>query len=387
MKILYYDCFSGISGDMNLGALVDLGVDPDYLTRELSKLSISEEFELKFSSGQKHAITGTKAHVILKEKDESHRHLSDIDKIIDESPLSDYVKKTSKKIFRIIAEAEGKIHGKPAESVHFHEVGAIDSIVDIIGAALCFDYLKPDLVMASSVELGGGLVKCAHGTMPVPAPATMEILRGIPVKTGLVDSETTTPTGAAILAFAVDEFKDKFSLSVSKIGYGLGTKDFDIPNILRVYLAEGPDQEESQLMIEANIDDMNPEFYSFVEDKLFEAGALDVFKVPIMMKKSRPGIKLSVLCKRKSEKEIEDIFFLHTTTLGVRKYPVEKSMLERKTLTIKTPWGEVAIKQGLKNGHILKQKPEYDQCAKIAQENKLPLEEVYREIRSILEEM
>lgn len=387
MKILYYDCFSGISGDMNLGALVDLGVDPDYLTRELSKLSISEEFELKFSSGQKHAITGTKAHVILKEKDESHRHLSDIDKIIDESPLSDYVKKTSKKIFRIIAEAEGKIHGKPAESVHFHEVGAIDSIVDIIGAALCFDYLKPDLVMASSVELGGGLVKCAHGTMPVPAPATMEILRGIPVKTGLVDSETTTPTGAAILAFAVDEFKDKFSLSVSKIGYGLGTKDFDIPNILRVYLAEGPDQEESQLMIEANIDDMNPEFYSFVEDKLFEAGALDVFKVPIMMKKSRPGIKLSVLCKRKSEKEIQDIFFLHTTTLGVRKYPVEKSMLERKTLTIKTPWGEVAIKQGLKNGHILKQKPEYDQCAKIAQENKLPLEEVYREIRSILEEM
>lgn len=387
MKILYYDCFSGISGDMNLGALVDLGVDPDYLTRELSKLSISEEFELKFSSGQKHAITGTKAHVILREKDESHRHLSDIDKIIDESPLSDYVKKTSKKIFRIIAEAEGKIHGKPAESVHFHEVGAIDSIVDIIGAALCFDYLKPDLVMASSVELGGGLVKCAHGTMPVPAPATMEILRGIPVKTGLVDSETTTPTGAAILAFAVDEFKDKFSLSVSKIGYGLGTKDFDIPNILRVYLAEGPDQEESQLMIEANIDDMNPEFYSFVEDKLFEAGALDVFKVPIMMKKSRPGIKLSVLCKRKSEKEIEDIFFLHTTTLGVRKYPVEKSMLERKTLTIKTPWGEVAIKQGLKNGHILKQKPEYDQCAKIAQENKLPLEEVYREIRSILEEM
>ncbi|MBF7097360.1 nickel pincer cofactor biosynthesis protein LarC [Alkalibacter mobilis] len=387
MKVLYYDCFCGISGDMNLGAMVDLGVDPDHIQKELAKLSVADEFDVSFTKGEKRGITGIKADVILKGNDQTHRHLSDVNKIIEESSLSNYVKDTSKAIFRIIAESEGRVHGKSAESVHFHEVGAIDSIVDIVGAAICLEYLKPDMLISSPVQLGGGFVKCAHGTMPVPAPATIDILKGIPVKTGLVNSEATTPTGAAIIAHAAKRFNEGFSLPISKIGYGLGTKDFDVPNVLRVYLAEEHMANKGQLILEANIDDMNPELYSFVEEMFFENGALDVFKVPIIMKKSRPGVKLCVLCEPEVQHTMEELFFVHTTTLGIRKYPVEKILLDRSFVKVKTPWGEVTVKQGLKNGKIIKQKPEFDECVKIANENKIPMEKIYRFIWRNLEDI
>lgn len=257
MKILYYDCFAGISGDMNLGAMIDLGVEKEYLINELSKLKIDTEFEMKIEKRSKNGIHGTKVEVILNnstldnhENEHSHdshhhnhghehihRNLKDIEVIINSSELSEKVKELSLNMFMEVAKAEAKVHGKELYDVHFHEVGAIDSIVDIVGAAICIDYLKPDKIMASHIEVGGGFVKCAHGLIPVPAPATIEILRGIPIKSGIVPYETTTPTGAAILASNVDEFKDKMDFIIEKIGYGLGSRDLEIPNVLRVYIA------------------------------------------------------------------------------------------------------------------------------------------------------
>lgn len=270
MKILYYDCFAGISGDMNLGAMIDLGVDKEYLIKELSKLKLDKEYEIKVEKRNKNGINGTKVDVILNNcqldyhennhKHEAHEHnhhdahkhdhkhhhgqehihrnLKDIEEIINSSELNDTVKKLSIDMFMEVAKAEAKVHGKDLYDVHFHEVGAIDSIIDILGAAICIDYLKPDKIIASHIEVGGGFVKCAHGLIPVPAPATIEILKDIPIKTGIVPYETTTPTGAAILAANVDEYKEKINLSIEKIGYGLGTRQLDIPNVLRVYIAK-----------------------------------------------------------------------------------------------------------------------------------------------------
>lgn len=254
MRILYYDCFAGISGDMNLGAMIDLGVDADYLVNELKKLGLNNEYEIKVGRESRKGIQGTKVDVILKghdhchkeqvgdhhhhSADHIHRNLKDIENIINSSELSDNVKKVSLNIFMKVAEAEAKVHGKPLYEVHFHEVGAIDSIVDIVGAAICLEYLKVDKVMASSIELGGGFVKCAHGLIPVPAPATVEILKGIPVKSGIVPFETTTPTGAAILAANVEEFTNNVDFIIEKAAYGVGGRDTEIPNVLRVYLGK-----------------------------------------------------------------------------------------------------------------------------------------------------
>ncbi|HEY5525328.1 MAG TPA: nickel pincer cofactor biosynthesis protein LarC, partial [Clostridium sp.] len=320
MKILYYDCFSGISGDMNLGALLDLGIDKGYLIEELSKLNL-EGYEIKVSKGIRKGIEGTKVDVNLSShhhehshaniegacvhehihnededghshvhKDEPHihgvhRNLKDIEEIINCSDLSNKVKELSIKMFMEVARAEAKVHGKPLYKVHFHEVGAIDSIVDIVGAAICISHLNVDKIMSSSVELGGGFVKCAHGIIPVPAPATVEILKGIPVKLGAVPFETTTPTGAAILATCVTQFKDNNNFIINKIGYGIGNRDTDIPNVLRVMLVEEEDKpinnknkfgelhakeynsEIFEQIIECNIDDMNSELYEYIIDK------------------------------------------------------------------------------------------------------------------------
>ncbi|SHJ96826.1 hypothetical protein SAMN02745883_00942 [Caminicella sporogenes DSM 14501] len=249
MKILYYDCFSGISGDMNLGALIDLGVDTDYLLKELSKLGLNSEYKIKIEKKNKNGIEGTKVDVILQHEHKKHHHdkkhhhhvhrnLKDIEEIINSSTLNDSIKKLSISMFMKIAEAEAKVHGKTLYEVHFHEVGAIDSIIDIVGAAICIDYLKPDKIVASHVQVGGGFVECAHGLIPVPAPATVEILKGIPIKSGIVPFETTTPTGAAILAVNVDEFTDKVDMTIEKVGYGVGSRDLEIPNVLRVYLGK-----------------------------------------------------------------------------------------------------------------------------------------------------
>ncbi|NOW88197.1 nickel pincer cofactor biosynthesis protein LarC [Clostridium beijerinckii] len=458
MRILYYDCFCGISGDMNLAAMLNLGVPKEYLFNEISKLNLNSEYDIQINSSEKLGITGTRVDVILKDEvnnsdnigykdfehcstdiiedhshshvhdqehnhhdhshgedashnhehshphshehdcshnheqahvhshsgnhEHHHRNLKDIENIINSSDLSEKVKNLSLNMFMRVAEAEAKVHGKTLYEVHFHEVGAIDSIVDIVGAAICLDYLKVDKIMASHVQVGGGFVKCAHGLMPVPAPATVEILKGIPINVGVVQFETTTPTGAAILAENVQEFTSKIDFSIKKIGYGIGHRDLDIPNVLRVYLGEDNSLEkiEEQYILETNIDDMNPEFYGYIEEKLFDAGALDVFKTPIFMKKGRPGIKLSVLIGEKIEKDILDIVFEETTSIGVRKYKVEKIMLNREFSKVETQYGEVTIKKSYYKGNLVKYKPEYEECKKIAKENNITMEKVYREV-------
>lgn len=383
MRVLYYDCFSGISGDMNLGALVDLGVDSSQLIRELAKLQIHAEYEISVKRGQKNGISGTKVDVIIKHEEHvHHRNLQDIAAIINASNLSGRVKKSSLTMFGKIAEAEAKVHGEPVEKVHFHEVGAVDSIVDIVGAAVALDALHADKILASPVQVGGGFVKCAHGLLPVPAPATVELLKGIPIKSGIVPFETTTPTGAAILACNAAEFTEKMDFRLIGTGCGLGSRDLEIPNILRVYLGETQDAEESaeQYLLETNIDDMNPEFYDYAETLLFKAGALDVFKTPIIMKKGRPAIKLSVLTDATHEKSVSDIIWKETTSIGLRKFKVDKVMLRREAVIIHTKFGDVGVKISRLNGEPLKYKAEYEDCKRIAVENHIPLAAIYHEV-------
>ncbi|MBA9086876.1 hypothetical protein FHR92_003356 [Fontibacillus solani] len=452
MRVLYYDCFSGISGDMNLGALLDLGVDAGNLVQELSKLKLDGEYELRIRKDLKKGIGGTKADVILKNAGHGHHHeydhqdrhhhdndhhgygdhrdhehdhsdhahhhpdhghddhdrrhahngeghhhhehrgLKEIEQIINGSDLNERVKWRSLNMFLKVAEAEAKIHGKSLYEVHFHEVGAVDSIVDIVGAAICLEALKVDRVMASPIQVGGGFVQCDHGLFPVPAPATAEILKGIPIKFGLVPFETTTPTGAAILAANVDVFTDQLTGRIDKIGYGLGTKEFETPNVLRVYLMEAesktePDGPATQYMLETNIDDMNPELYGYVEEKLFEQGASDVFKTPIMMKKGRPAIKLNVLVSGKREKDVLEVIFKETTSIGVRKYSVDKIKLDREFVEVPTQYGAITVKCVFYDGQLIKYKAEYEECKRIASERNIPIAQVYRVVNKAFEEL
>lgn len=390
MKILYYDCFAGISGDMNLGALIDLGVDPEYLKTELEKLNI-DGFHLRVSKDKRRGIAGTKAEVVIEnQENEEHRHLHHIEAIIRESTLPEKVKVLSLKIFNEVAEAEAKVHQIPKEHVHFHEVGALDSIADIVGAAICLDYLKVDKVHSSPVQLGGGTVKCAHGIMPVPAPATAEILKNIPVRSGLVDYEATTPTGAAILAATVDQFSDVNNFTISKTGYGIGNRDAEVPNVLRVLLCEEDEKREKDVtaegavMLECNIDDMNPEHYDFILDQLFESGAGDAWLTPVIMKKSRPAVVLSVLCNEQLAGTMKGIIFMHSTTIGIREYPVKKHMLRREQVTVNTHYGPVRVKQSYFNGMLMKSKPESDDCRRLAKANGLTLQEIEKAVFSTM---
>ncbi len=393
MKILYYDCFAGISGDMNLGAMLDVGVDQKHLLKELGKLRI-DSYKIKISRGKRGGITGTKFDVVVPslkttslrrvQKDCTYRGIT---KLIRQSKLSANIKKTSLDIFTRLAEVEGKIHGHKIENVHFHELGAIDSIIDIVGAAICFEYLNVDKIISSPVQLGSGMIHCNHGTLPVPAPATAEILKGIPVKTGLVPFEATTPTGAAIIAATASAFTEKIDFTPRKIGYGLGSKDSAVPNVLRVFLGEIPaaalpDTEIGDaVMIECNIDDMSPELYDNLMELLFSAGAQDVFFTPIIMKKSRPAITISVLCDPEKQQVMEQIFWLHSSTFGLRSRKVSKSMLKREIEKVKTKYGEISVKKGYLNGRMIKSKPEYEDCRKRAKENNVSLQEIYESVR------
>ncbi|MCB2359673.1 nickel pincer cofactor biosynthesis protein LarC [Clostridium estertheticum] len=438
MKILYYDCFSGISGDMNLGALLDLGIDEKYLINELSRLNL-KGYEIKVSRDIRKGIEGTKVDVLLQEHSHGHSHdevselhphdhhhedahgehnhehihndnegthmhvhtgiehihkdqrnLNDIEKIINLSELSSKVKELSMKIFMKVALAEAKVHGKPLYEIHFHEVGAVDSIVDIVGAAICLNYLNVDKIMSSSVELGGGFVKCAHGLIPVPAPATVEILKGIPVKLGAVPFETTTPTGAAILAANVCEFKDDNNFIINKIGYGIGNRDTEIPNVLRVMLVEQIDKVNNEKyddvtveqIIECNIDDMNPELYEYIIDMVFSEGALDAYITPIIMKKGRPSVKISILCEEDKTTRMKEILFRETTTLGVRSFKVDKTKLKREFIKVNTSYGEVTVKESYYKGEKIKSKFEYEECKRIAKSTGVPISEVYEKLRN-----
>jgi len=387
MKVLCYDCFSGISGDMNLGAMIDLGIEVTFLNNELGKLNLPG-WELVTEKAQRHGITGTKVTVRQTIHEHVHRHLSDIEKIILGSSLPDSVKKLSMNIFMKIATAEAAVHGIGVDEVHFHEVGAIDSIIDIAGAAICFNALNVGAVYISDVELGGGFVNCDHGKLPVPAPATAEIIKGIPVRTGGVDFEATTPTGAAILAALGTDFGGRSQVKILKTGYGVGHKDHPaIPNLLRVHLGETTGTDEpghKALLIESNIDDMNPEFYDHISDRLFRAGASDVYCSQIIMKKGRPGVVLNVICEHGLEDIIREIIFTESTTVGIRTFEFKKDTLAREFFKLGTPYGEVTIKRSFLKGKEVSVKPEYEECRMIATERNIPVKEVYNNIISLL---
>ena len=385
MKVLYYDCFSGISGDMNLGAMIDLGIDVSFLRSELEKLNL-EGWELISEKSQRHGISGTKVTVRQTKHEHVHRHLPDIERIIKGSALSDKVKDLSMKIFMRIAEAESKVHGVALDHVHFHEVGAIDSIIDIAGAAICYNALDVDAVHVSELELGSGFVMCDHGRLPVPAPATSEIVRGIPIKLGGVDFEATTPTGAAIVTALGTRFGNQTALSITKTGYGIGQREHPtVPNVLRVFLGETAGdriQGHRAVLLETNIDDMNPEFYEHLSEKLFMAGAADVFFTQVIMKKGRPGVKLSVICEKGAEGRLKEIIFTESTTVGMRTFEFSKDTLAREIFKLNTLYGEVTFKRSLFNGRQVSLKPEYEECRKIALERNIPIKEVYANIMS-----
>ena len=382
MKILYYDCFSGISGDMNLGAMIDVGVDKEYLLNELKKLNL-HGWELIVEKDHRHGIGGTKVTVKQTRHEHAHRHLSDIENIINESDLDTSTKELSKKIFMKVAEAESHVHGIPLESVHFHEVGAIDSIIDIAGAAICFNALKVEGVFVSPVELGGGFVKCDHGKLPVPAPATAEIIKGLTVRKNGVDFEATTPTGAAILAALGTHFSTLPEMKIEKTGYGVGHKDHpEVPNLLRVFIGESVENTSGHdaMLLECNIDDMNPEFYEHISGRLFSAGASDVFISNIVMKKGRPGNILNVICETGAADKLKEIIFTESTTLGIRSFPFKKDTLARKFDKVQTIYGEVTLKRSFLEEKEVSFKPEFDDCRRIATEKDIPLKEVYNNI-------
>ena len=382
MKVLYYDCFSGISGDMNLGAMIDLGVEKNLIISELGKLDL-KGWELSVEQDQRHGITGTKVTVKQTRHEHAHRHLSDIEKIVDDSSLDPATKELSKKIFRTIAIAEAKVHNVPVDHVHFHEVGAIDSIIDVVGAAICYNTLKVDGVYVSPVELGGGFVDCDHGKLPVPAPATAEIIKSMRVKNGGVKFEATTPTGAAILASLGTDFNYTGNLEIEKTGYGIGQKENpDLPNLLRVYLGESTNSQAGHeaLHLECNIDDMNPEFFDFITERLFKAGVSDVFLTNILMKKGRPGVILNVICETGISEPVKEIIFTESTSIGIRTFPFRKDTLVRKLESLETEFGTVRIKRSFYKEKEVSVKPEYEDCKRIAIEKGIPVKEVYNRI-------
>jgi pyridinium-3,5-bisthiocarboxylic acid mononucleotide nickel chelatase len=393
MKILYFDCFSGISGDMTVGALLDLGVPQEHLIEELDKLGISDEYEINIKKSAKNGIEGTDFDVQLKEHHHHHDHdhhhehhhgrnLFDIEGLIDKSDLDDNVKKISKDIFKVLAEAEAKVHGKDIYEVHFHEVGAVDSIVDIVGAAICIDYIKPDIIMASSINTGSGFVKCQHGVIPVPAPATLNILKDVPIYCDDREFELTTPTGAAIIKTLVSEFKKLSEMKIKKVGYGCGKRDTEKPNVLRIVLAE--DASQDTCILEATIDDMNPQIYGYLMDKLFDAGAKDVYYTPIYMKKNRPGIVVTITVPTQNEDKIKEVMFRETTTIGIRKFNIERTELNREFEKINTEFGDITLKFSSYNGNVVNIKPEYEDIKNIAEKMDMPLKEVYRKVSHVL---
>ena len=384
MKSLYFDCFSGVSGDMILGALVDLGVDLETIKSELDKLGLTGYF-LKAYKTKRGQISGTKVDVELTEmKSDSHRHgrhLSDIKKIIEESNLSDKIKKRSLNIFQKIGMAEAEIHDIPIEKVHFHEVGALDSIVDIVGSVVGVVSLNADKIYASSINTGEGMVKCDHGTMPVPAPATAKLLKGIPCYSSGVKKELATPTGVAILSEMVDEFVSLPPMKIQSSGFGAGGHEIEsTPNLLRLIIGELQGAcGQGMIMVETKIDDMNPEFYDHIAQRLFEAGAVDVFSSPILMKKNRPAQKLSILAPSIDFQKIQKIVFEESTTFGLRYYPVDRAVLDRKNVKVETAYGIVNVKVGSLNGEVLQIAPEYEDCKVLARQMEVPLKQIYNE--------
>lgn len=394
MRVAYFDCYSGISGDMILGALVDLGVDLNVVRKGIGKLGL-KGYEIDASSVTRGLISGTKVDVTVRRSRYSHQHHSrtftDIREMIESSQLPEAVKEKSVAIFRRIGLAEAQVHRTSLDKVHFHEIGAVDSIVDIVGSVLGLELLKIDAVYASPLNTGEGSVMCEHGVLPVPAPATLKLLEGIPCFSSGIRKELTTPTGAAIIGAYAKKFESLPQMKILKCGYGAGGHVIEeLPNMLRIVLGEMAERVEpanSMLIMEANIDDMNPEFYEYVMDKLFVAGAVDVFFTPIVMKKSRPAIKLSALVPLELRHEIADVILTETSSFGVRMYEVERAVLQREMATVKTLHGRVRVKIGRLNGTVVQVAPEYEECKKLAKEREIPIRKVYAEAVSVAGKM
>jgi hypothetical protein len=383
MKLAYFDCFSGISGDMTLGALVDAGCEIGHLRSELGVLQVPG-WEISAEKVWKNGMAATCVKVRTEDQTK-HRSLSDILEILKKSQLAPQVRERASAIFTKLGEAEARVHDVPLEKIHFHEVGAVDAIVDIVGACIGFHVLGIEKFSCSALNVGGGAAKMAHGILPVPAPATANLLQGKPTYSNGVQKELVTPTGAAIVATLCDSFGPQPPMSVTAIGYGAGTADLEgQPNVVRIMIGEAAEKtvagfDEEIAVIEANLDDMNPQIYGYFLEKALAAGALDVYTTPVQMKKNRPGTLLTVLCKPQDTNTLMSLIFAETTTFGARTYRAQRRTLPREFVNVGTAYGDVRIKISRVNGRILHVAPEYDDCRKIAVEKNVPLQRVISE--------
>jgi len=386
MKTLYFDCFAGASGDMILGAMVAAGVDPNYLREQLSRLSVSG-FTINFETVNRSGLSATYARVDTA-PEHKHRHLSDIKQIIETSALSAAVKQRAVQIFTRLAEAEARVHNEPIDHIHFHEVGAVDAIVDVVGAAICFDTLRIDRFISSPLHVGSGMVKMAHGQFPVPPPAVTELLKGVPFYATNIKGELLTPTGAAIITTVCSEYGPIPRMTTESNGYGAGTREYqDFPNVLRVLIGETEDTDatdERLWMIETNLDDASPQIVGHVMDRVLESGALDCFFTPVQMKKNRPGVLLSVLCDAAEKEGVMKLLFTETTTLGVRSYEVTRRALERSVVRVETPYGPIDVKVAYLDGRVVNEMPEFEQCRRAAAHANVPLKVVEEAARKEL---
>ncbi|MTI83513.1 MAG: nickel pincer cofactor biosynthesis protein LarC [Firmicutes bacterium] len=380
MRVLFLDCFAGISGDMFLSSLLDAGLDGKELLKYLKLINI-DDYEFTVSSINSHSITGTRVKINVSDI-QPHRHLKDIEKMIRQSALPHFIKEKSMVCFRYLAEAEAKVHGLTVDKIHFHEVGAVDSILDIVGAATALYLLKPQKVYCGTLPLGGGYIKCQHGTIPVPAPATVELVKGMPVKMGPVNNELVTPTGAAIVKTFIDEFNLP-PMHVDQIGYGFGSRELEIPNALRVLLGtvqKRPSLKKQEInILECNIDDMNPEITSFLQERLLKEGALDVYIQNVGMKKGRPGIEIKVVCEPALREKLIHLIFRESTTLGIRYRTENRFLAQRSIIQVPTPYGKIGVKVS-KFDHSSEPQyaPEFEDCKKASLAYDIPLKEIYK---------
>lgn len=388
MRVAHFDCFSGISGDMTLAALLDAGVDPVPIREGLDSLGLP--IRLEVDKVRKGGFAATQVRIEVSEEP-SHRFLPEVEEILSRGRLTPKQHDLALRIFRRLAQAEAVVHGLPLERVHFHEVGALDSIADIVGVAIGLDLLDVERISSRSVPTGSGLVKCAHGLMPIPAPGTAELLKGVPLAPSSIKSELTTPTGAAILTTVVQEWIDQPVMTVERIGHGAGRREFvEQPNLLRLFvgqaaslpydmgrLAACPTESDQVWLLETNLDDLPAEVIGYCYELLLAAGALDVFSTPIFMKKNRPGVLLSVLAPTERLAALEEILFRETTTLGIRRSLLTRHKLNRRPCTVSTPWGPVQGKLGWREGRPAVFSPEFEDCARIARQHGVALREVY----------
>ena len=386
MKLAYFDCFSGISGDMTLGALVDAGCPVEYLRSELQSLDVPG-WTLSAEKVWKNGMAATSVKVATEDR-QKHRALSTILEIIGKSKIAPQVRDRAAAIFEKLGRAEAYVHDAPLEKVHFHEVGAVDAIVDIVGACIGFDALGVAKFASSPLNVGGGTTKMAHGVLPVPTPATARLLQGAPTYSNGVQKELVTPTGAAIIATLCESFGPQPAMTVSSIGYGAGTLDLEHqPNVVRIMIGEVAEKsttaelgfDEEIAVIEANLDDMNPQIYGHFQERAFSAGALDVYTTPVQMKKNRPGTLLTILCKPSDTNALMSLIFAETTTFGARTYSAQRRALPRESVNVNTVYGDVRIKLSRVNGRILHVAPEFDDCRKLATEKNVPLQQVISE--------